>query len=85
MSSFNGYDNIIKLIDYEKDFLTPIANSHNNNDYSDRRILYCQVLENSSIDELKDYANGTSSKYLQNKWLLLLSDIRCKKLRFFMA
>ena len=67
MSALNDYDCLIKLIDHGKGFLTPIANSDNNNDYSDWQILYCQVLEYSIIDELKDYANGTSSKYLQNK------------------
>ena len=54
MSILNDYDNIIKLFWYGKGFLTPIINSNNNNDYSDRQLVYYQILEYSSIDKLKD-------------------------------
>ena len=63
MSILTDYANIIKLIWYRKGFLTPIIKSkNNNNDYSDRQIVYHQVLEYSSIWELKDYPNDTPSR-----------------------
>ena len=64
LSTLNGNDNIIKLIGYGKGILSPITISGNNNsnDYSDRRIVYYQLLEYASNGELKDYVNGNSTR-----------------------
>ena len=64
LSTLNGNDNIIKLIGYGKGILSSITISGNNNsdDYSDKQIVYYQVLEYASNGELKDYVNGNSSR-----------------------
>ena len=57
-------NNIIKLYEYGQGLITPIlSNNIINNDNTDKQIIYYQVLEFAENGELKDYVNGTNSRF----------------------
>ena len=56
-------NNIIKLYEYGQGFLSPLINNENK---SEKKLIYYQILEYASNGELKDYVNGKSTRIPEN-------------------
>ena len=62
LSKLNN-NNIIKLYEFGQGFIIPILfDNLNDDDSTDKQIVYYQVLEFAENGELKDYVNGTDSR-----------------------
>ena len=65
LTKLKDNNNIIKLYEYGQGVLTPLLND-DNNDKSNEKIVYYEIMEYANNGELKDYVNSTSSRIPEN-------------------
>ena len=65
LTKLKDNNNIIKLYEYGQGVLTPLLNDDNNEKSNEKKVYY-EIMEYANNGELKDYVNSTSSRIPEN-------------------